>query len=501
MSINTKSVWEGTATAIDDFPSFEGNKSADIVIVGGGITGLTAAMLLSQAGKEVIVLEALKIGLGTTGNSTGNLYTSVDESLSHIRKKWNEDVMQAVVKSRSAALNFIESTINQYNIDCDFARQPFTYFAENSNDKIEDFIKDEFEAQKDAGQNPQIINDAGLPYKTSRGLRVNGQAQFHPLNYVRQLARAVSAKCKIYENSRVIEIDEKNGIVKTAAGTLKANKILLATHTPVGVYGIHTVLAPYREFGIAAELKGNDFPGGIYWGMDEPRHSIRGLKNNGKNYVMVIGDKFKTGQHGDTKEYIRGLENYLQQRLDISEIKYVWGGQQYRSADGLPYIGKHNEKIYFLTGFATDGLIYGTLAAMIVSDQLLDKSNPWEETFKANRFTPLKSAKDFITENANAASQYFKDTPWNVDAGALSEIHAGEGKIIEQDMQKLAVYKDEKGNTHVVSAVCTHMKCVVNWNQSEKSWDCPCHGSRFNFDGKVIEGPALIDLPGKIDSK
>jgi Rieske Fe-S protein len=331
-------------------------------------------------------------------------------------------------------------------------------------------------------------------------LRNEGQAQFHPLKYVRELARAVSGKCRIHEHSRVLEIDEKDGTLRTAAGTLKANKILLATHTPIGVYGVHTKLGPYREFGVAMEINGAPFPGGIYWGLNEPKHSVRSFSSGGKNYVMVIGDKFKTGQHGDTREYIAGLENYLKQRLNVSEAKYVWGGQQYRPADGLPYIGKHSEKIYFLTGFATDGLTYGTLAAMIVSDELSGKSNPWEETFRASRTAPLKSAREFITENADNIAQYFRDVPWNADAGAFNEVKIGEGKVVEKDRQKLAVYRDEQGVAHVCSAVCTHMKCVVNWNQSEKTWDCPCHGSRFTINGKVIEGPALADLPSGVNS-
>lgn len=495
MSIHTTSLWEATAPESKGFPVFEGKESADVAIIGGGITGLTAAMLLSQAGKSVVLLEARSIGLGTTGNSTGNLYVTVDEHLSHIRRKWDSDVMKAVVASRAAALNLIERNVNNYNIDCDFSRQPFTFFAESLSKDIEQFLHDEHEALKEAGLDATMLDDAGLPYKTVKALRAEGQAQFHPLKYVRSLAQSLAGNCRLFENSHVIDVNADEGTVKTSKGTLKAGAILLATHTPIGVYMIHTVLAPYREFGVAAELKSGEFPDGIHWGVNQPKHSIRSFKEGQKKYVMVIGDKFKTGQHGDTDTYVQGLRTYLQKRLDVSDVRYVWGGQHYRAADSLPYIGKHNEKVYFMTGFATDGLVYGTLSAMIISDQILNKPNPWQETFKADRFTPLKSVKDFIVENVDNVVQYMKDTPWNVDADSLREIKSGEGKIIEKDQQKLAVHRDESGKTHVVSAVCTHMKCVVAWNQSERSWDCPCHGSRFDIGGKVIEGPAMTALP------
>lgn len=496
MDWNTKSIWESEGAEDLRFPTFEGSQNTEIVIIGGGITGLTAAMLLSASGKRVILLEAQKIGLGTTGNSTGNLYVTVDEHLSDLRKKWNFDVMRAVVESRAAAIKLIETTISKYAISCDFNRQPFTLFAENLTTDIESFLTEEFDALKDAGLNPKMLFDTGLPYKTEKAILIEGQAQFHPLKYVQQLSKAISGKCQIYENSRVIEFDDKTGTVKTEKGTVQAEHILLATHTPVGSFMLQTLLAPYREFGVAAELEGSFFPGGIYWGLDEPKHSVRSFKHGNKNYVMVIGDKFKTGHPNDTEEYITGLENYLKERMNVSAIKYIWGGQQYRSADGLPYIGKHGERVYFMTGFASDGLVYGTLAAMIVSDQILGKQNPWEETYKAGRFTPLRSAKNFIAENTDVIIQYLK-IPWSADAEFLSEIKPGEGKVITQDNQKLAVYKDEDWKFHIVSAVCTHMNCIVNWNPSEKTWDCPCHGSRFDTDGKVIEGPALTNLPGK----
>jgi glycine/D-amino acid oxidase-like deaminating enzyme/nitrite reductase/ring-hydroxylating ferredoxin subunit len=494
--MKTQSIWEGTAKDGLQFPHCEGSLTADVVIIGGGITGLTAALLLSHAGKDVVLIEAHRIGLGTTGNSTGNLYVTVDEHLSHIKSLWSKEVMQAIVASRGAALKLIEQTISENKIDCDYAQQAFHYYAESLDRQIEKFVEEEFEALSDAGLHPELSDDLGLPFKTVKGIRVAGQAQFHPLKYARGIAQLLSGRCQVFEHSRAIDIDDDRGIVKTEAAAIKADKIIMATHTPVGVYAIHTVLAPYREFGVGLELPSAQLPGGIFWGLNQPKHSIRVYHDHqsGRSYAIAVGDKFKTGQHGDSAEHINGLENYLRARLDVGSTKFTWGGQHYRSADGLAYIGKHGARLYFLTGFATDGLVYGTLAAMIVADEISGRKNPWEETFRADRFTPIKSAKDFVVENADNVLQYLKDVPWNTDAAEVRDVPPGEGKIISLGGEKLGVYKDEAGRAHMVSVVCTHMKCILNWNASEKSWDCPCHGSRFNIDGGVIEGPAIAPL-------
>jgi glycine/D-amino acid oxidase-like deaminating enzyme/nitrite reductase/ring-hydroxylating ferredoxin subunit len=501
MNTQTTSVWEGTANESAGYSRFAGQQECDVVIIGGGISGLTTALLLADTGLKVIVLEARKIGLGTTGNSTGNLYVTVDEHLSRIRKKWNSDVMKSVVASRRAAMNLIESNVQKYSIDCAHISTSFNYFAEKLDKDSEKFIEEEYDALNECGLNPEIKNDPAFAFPVKRILSVSAQAQFHPLNYCLGLAKQISSKCAIYENSQVIDFDDEKGIVKTTEGTIKAQHIVMATHIPKGNFALHAMLGPYREFGVAAPLEGSDFPQGIFWGVNQPKHSVRTYPSGGQKYIMVIGDKFKTGQHGDTDKYISGLEDFLKERFKSGSFDYVWGGQQYRPADGLPYIGKHGERIWMMTGFATDGLVYGTLAAMIVSDQIKRKENEWEDLYKAGRFTPVKSAAQIIKENVDNFGEYMKDTPWNADAFSLDKIKTGEGKIVETHGEKLAVYKDAAGEAHVVSAVCTHMKCIVNWNDAEKSWDCPCHGSRFNYRGEIIEGPALTNLPVKTFKK
>jgi Rieske Fe-S protein len=211
---------------------------------------------------------------------------------------------------------------------------------------------------------------------------------------------------------------------------------------------------------------------------------------------MAIGEHHKTGHKEDNEECFRNLEAFLRDRFNITNYAYRWGGQHYKSADSIPYIGKSEigHGLYYATGLATDGLVYGSLAGMIISDQITNVQNPWSEVYDPKRFTPLASAKEFLKENADVALQYFKDLPFKFDAKELDEVHTGEGKVLTIEGKRCAAYRDENNSIHVVSAICPHMKCVVHWNKGEKSWDCPCHGSRFTFDGRVIEGPAIHDL-------
>jgi glycine/D-amino acid oxidase-like deaminating enzyme/nitrite reductase/ring-hydroxylating ferredoxin subunit len=442
------------------------------------------------------VIEAMKIGMGTTGNSTGNLYVTVDEHLSHIKKKWNAGVARQVVESRSSAIDFIEQMVNKYSISCGFQRVTFNHFAESDGAHENKFIEDEFNAFTEAGLKPLILDNHGLPFGVKKCLSLAGQAQFHPLDYVTGLANNLPAGCTIYENTRIMDYDEAAGTVKTESFTVKANKIIMATHVPKGFFMVQTVLGPYREFGVAAKLRSGSMPPGIFWGLEQPKHSIRSYSYKGDNYVMVIGDKFKTGQHGNSGEYIQELKNYLSQRFDIAEFTCSWGGQQYRPADGLPYIGSNSEKMYYLTGFSTDGLVYGTLGAMIISDEILGKENKYAEVFKASRHTPVKSAPKFIKENFDNVGEMIKDY-LHIEKKDLEAIAPGEGKVINIGTDKIAVCRTANGSLEAVSAICTHMYCVVHWNGSEKSWDCPCHGSRFKTNGDVIEGPALWPLGKK----
>ncbi|HEV7618562.1 MAG TPA: FAD-dependent oxidoreductase [Burkholderiaceae bacterium] len=491
-----RSIWSAKGDPLR-FPMLASDLIVDTVIIGAGITGITTAAQLVRAGKRVAVLEAMKIGHGTTGHSTGNLYAPVDESMSRLGKKWGGDKIRAVVQSRKAAIDLIERNIAEYGLGCEFSRQPWVLYSSQGLRAEIDQIENEYKAAIDTGLAARLTGDLPLPYPVKAALVIENQAQFHPLKYVRQLANAIrSNDCLIFEDSPVLDIDEQQGVVRTASCTVKAEKIVMATHTPKGFNVLQTELGPYREYAVAALLGERQLPGGIFWSAGTPKGSTRLVELQGRPYALMIGEKHKTGQHQDTEAGYLALEASLRARFNVKAIAFQWSAQHYRAADGLPYIGlaPGSSRLYLASGFAADGLTYGTLTAIILADEITGTGSPFSELYSPRRFTPLKSAKNFFKENLNVASFYIKDYAQGAAAKKLAEVAPGEGELVDVDGDKMAVYRDESGRLYILSPVCMHLKCIVHWNRAERSWDCPCHGSRFCYDGKVIEGPALEPL-------
>ena len=489
------SIWEVTGKDFR-YDTLSSDLKVDVAIVGGGITGVTAAALLAKSGHSVALVEAHRIGRGTTAHSTGNLYVTVDQQLYSLANKWGDDVAQAVIHSRRAALDQIVALIDRHAIDCGYAEQPWYLFTETNDANAEQTVSKEQSALSRAGLSAELIDRMPMTLPFHRGVSLQGQAQFHPLDFVTGLAAAVqSPHCRFFENCAALEIDNDQRTIKTAGGTISAEKIVMATHTPKGFHPIQTELGPYSEYGIAAVID-QPLPGGIYWSTGQENYSVRGFTHHGIHHVIAVGSHHKTGQAKDTLMCYQSLEKYLGARFNIDTIKYRWTAQHFRPADGLPYIGplRGSDDVYIATGFATNGLVYGTLAAMLIRDAIDNVNNRWSDLYSARRFKPLKSAADFAKENTNVAAQYAKDYLRNLPEEALASIAPSEGKLIEYDGHKAAVCRKENGQVCALSALCTHLKCVVHWNNAEKTWDCPCHGSRFDQDGQVIEGPALKPL-------
>ena len=491
-----RSIWAATAGRTA-FPSLSRNLEVDVAVIGGGITGISTAALLAEDGWRVAVLEGGRVGMGTTAHSTGNLYAMVGEPLHKLASKWGDDQVWRVVESRRLAIDLVEKNTRRFGIQCNFSRQPWVLYSVDSSTESKVVIDREYQCMRDAGLEARVTADVPLPYEIHRALVVSGQAQFHPLRYVQQLAEAIrSAQCMIFEDTVVTGIDEDAGIVTAGRHTVKAAHIVMATHTPKGFNTIQTELGPYREYAVAAPLLRRQIAGGIFWDTGTEANSTRLFEMDGKTWVMMIGDKHKTGQMGDPEASYRKLETVLQSRFDVGPAAFRWSAQQYRAADHLPYIGPSigSERVLLATGFAADGLTYGTLAAMLIADHVAGRQNGFADLYTPRRFTPLKSAGTFLKENLNVASYYVKDYIKGGEVTQLSEVPRGEGRIVDLAGDKLAVYRDDAYQLHVVSPVCTHLKCIVHWNQAERSWDCPCHGSRFSYDGTVLEGPAIAPL-------
>jgi glycine/D-amino acid oxidase-like deaminating enzyme/nitrite reductase/ring-hydroxylating ferredoxin subunit len=501
--MNRTPIWKLDA-APGAHPTLERDLEVDVAIVGGGITGVTAAHLLSRAGRRVAVLEAHTLGSGTTGHSTGNLYAPVDKYLSKIRKKFDNDTARVVAQSRRAALDQIEALVHEHGLECEFRRTPFFLIAET--DDMVELVELEHDALTDAGLSCERVGPSAvpLPFPLRTALRLGNQAQLNPLTYVRALAAAaVSERCALYEHTKVTSFEEQDGActLETERGAIvRAGAIVMATHTPKGIMFVQTALGPYREYGLAARLNRSSYPPpGIYWVMEHTElRSVRQVRTaDGEEYLLVLGGPHKVGQAEDNRETLAALEAYVRERFDVAEVTHAWGAQHYRPADALPYIGPRHESsnVHIATGFSTDGLVYGTLAAMLLKERILGRDSPWAKTYAFNRHTPFKSAVEWVKENANVALQYLKALPKRVDVERFSQVLPGEGSLVEVDGRRYAAYRAEDGTLQVVSAVCTHLKCIVAWNHLERTWDCPCHGSRFGTDGTVIEGPAIHDLP------
>lgn len=493
--VNIHSVWKG-ATQETAFPTLEKNLTVDVAIVGGGITGITAAYVLAREGKKVAVLEARTIGEGATGFSTGNLYAIPGtEGLHTIEKKWNQEVAKKVVESRAAAIDFIEARVNEFNIPCNFVRVPWCLFSEHGESVF--YINKEKDAAIRAGL--AVSSEIPIDIKTLTGFSISNQAQFNPLSYTVQLAKSIqSENCLIYQHTKMLKLEDGDPcVITTDKARVTATAVIMATHTPKGLYMVHASMEPYREYALGVTLKGAYPPPGTFWNMSFFQHySMRIADSPLGKILMVLGEKHKVGLKEHNEKRFENLEKFLNKRFDIDKVIYRWAAQQYRPADAIPYIGKSSgsKKTYIATGFSADGLVYGTLAAMIISDEICDKPNPWTDVYRASRLTPVASATKFVKANISVSYQLIKDYLFKKDTDNLLEIKPTEGKIMEIEGHCCAVHRNAAGSLSVVSAICPHMGCIVHWNSSEQSWDCPCHGSRFTTHGEVIEGPAIHAL-------
>ena len=484
------------------FPKLERNETVDVVVIGGGIAGLTAAYLLTLEGRRVALLERETLAQIDTGHTTAHLTMVTDARLTELAKNFGKNHAQAVWDAGLAAIAQIHAIVADLNIDCDFAWVPGYIHApigQPAGDSASMF-RDEASLARELGFDADFLDE--VPFVGGPGVRYREQARFHPRRYLAALAQAIDDRGgMIFEQSPAEEFSDTPLSVKSNGRTIQAKDIVLATHTPLmgntnlaSATLLQTKLALYTSYALAARVKAGSVPDALFWDTADPYHYVRLERDGGQDLVIFGGEDHKTGQADDTKACFDRLERTLQSMLDGVKVTHRWSGQVIETPDGLPYIGETADHQFAGTGCSGNGMTFGTLTGMMAADKIAGRTSPWSDLFDPRRKKLRGAAWDYVKENKDYPYYLVRDQFAGAEARSLREVPRGSGKIVEVKGQKLAVYRNDRGVVTKRSAICTHMGCVVDWNEAERTWDCPCHGSRFKTDGAVLAGPAESPL-------
>jgi len=510
---HTASFWMTTAT-VPQLPVLREDTHADVCVVGAGIAGLSTAYLLARRGKSVVVLDDGPVAGGQTQRTTAHLSNAVDDRYFEVERLHGEHGARLVAESHTAAIDRIEANIRDEGIDCDFERLDGYLFLTPG--ESQEVLNRELEAARRAGlTDVEMLGRAPLTFFTCPCLRFPRQGQFHPLKYLAGLTRAIQRDGgKIYTGTHVDRIDGgPPAQIKTRNGsTVTADAVVVATNTPINdLVAIHTKQGPYLTYAIGARVPRGAITKALYWdtgssqeGHPIPYHYVRLAKDeqSSSDLLIVGGEDHKTGQADDTEDRNARLEAWARERFPMmQEVQFRWSGQVMEPVDGVAFIGRNpldSPNVFIATGDSGMGMTHGTIAGILLTDLILGRDNPWATLYDPSRKT-LRAAVEFVKENLNVARQY-GDWLTTGDVSSPDEIAPGTGAVVRRGLTKSAVYRDEQGVLHEFSAACPHLGCIVDWNDAEKTWDCPCHGSRFGRLGRVLNGPANRGLTS-LDNK
>ncbi len=502
-----KSFWIASTDPIV-FEKLQQDIDTDVLIVGGGIAGLTTAYCLLKAGRKIILVEDGYIGSGETGRTTAHLTNALDDRYFELENIFGQEKARLAANSHTAAIQWIANTIQHENIDCNFKRVPGYLFLSGSDKK--ETLEKEHAATKNAGLLTKMLEQVpGLASEENKWcIEFPDQGQFHIMKYLKGLTDAIIRMGgEIYTETKAADITKEGA--KANGYEIKANHIIVATNTPVNDrVTMHTKQWPYRTYVIAAKIPKGKLPYSLWWdtGTQDskwicaPYHYVR-LEEYDNNFDLLIsgGEDHKVGQADgenirEEDRYIKLIEWTKKRFPAMGDVAYKWSGQVMEPIDSMAFIGKNpgNENIYIITGDSGNGMTHGTLGGIILTDLITGNKNPWEDLYSPSRIT-IKTTGDYLHEAGNMVAQ-LADWFTAGDVKEAQDLKPGQGGIISSGLKKMAVYRDEQNNLHACTAVCPHLGGILQWNAEEKSFDCPLHGSRFTTAGKVINGPASTDL-------
>ncbi len=478
---------------------------ADVCIVGAGIAGLTTAYCLMKEGKSVILLDAGQPGGGMTQRTTAHLSNAIDDRYVEIERLHGKSGAQLASHSHTAAIDWIDRVRLEERIDCDFARVDGYLFAPFND--APDLIDDEWKAARQAGIEgvERLERLPGKMFQTGPCLRFPRQAQFHPMKYVSGMLKAILAGgVRVFSNAHVTSVESGQQIkLETSQGSVvTADAVVIATNTPINnMVTIHTKQAAYISYVIGAGIPAGAVEPALWWDTLDPYHYVRlhrqSLPQGGEQTVLIVGgEDHKAGQADDAEARYARLEAWTRERFPLMQtVDFRWSGQVMESVDGLAFIGRNpgdTDNVYIATGDSGMGMTHGTIAGLLITDLIMGRESAWASLYDPSR-QPIRAAGEFMRESLNVVAQY-ADWVTGGDVTTAEEIPKDQGAVLRDGLTKIAAYRDDQGILHTCSAVCPHLSCIVAWNHSEKTWDCPCHGSRFDKLGKVINGPATSDL-------
>jgi glycine/D-amino acid oxidase-like deaminating enzyme/nitrite reductase/ring-hydroxylating ferredoxin subunit len=496
-----QSPWQNGLIHLNSKTLVQPNAVYDVLVIGGGMTGVTAALLLQNAGKKVVIADAHTIGFGTTGGTSAHINTFADTTYKEAESAFGKEGAQLFASAVNEGFGLVKANIGTYRIDCDYETKTGYLYAED--EKQVEQLDDIFEGTKMVNVPVNHAVKAPTPLPFLAALEFEGQAQFHPLKYLQALVKAyLDAGGILLENTRIDTIENEDEIHTGISAELKikAKNIIYATHIPPGINSYSLRCAPYRSYVLGVKLKEGTYPDALVYDMQEPYHYFRTHVIDGEKLLIAGGNDHKTG-HDDPETAFADLEKYVRKHYNVSSVKYHWSSQYYVPVDGFPYIGQMPEAAkgtFCATGYNGNGMMLGSIAGKILADLVQGKANSYEKVFSPSRLKPVAGFTAFVQENADVAYHFVADRFGIKETDSLKKMKPGTGKVFEINGKKVAAYRDEKGEMFALSPVCTHAGCIVNWNGEEKSWDCPCHGARYDINGQVLTGPAVQSL-SKID--